>query len=257
MTILSNLFLEEVYTESPDSDAYEIAVAKHINKNKKLKANRFVAGTDYSDVHIETSNGKEAWLEVKMNHEDNLVNTRFFYDGKKWDSSYTTPIVKNVLDELNNNVDAKRFIKDLKDFTGFKNPKLGSSKQFSGESEYVSLEKLQKFFSKRQDQYIFKLEEVDVAKILKTHLIKGKTAPANYIQTGDDFYLLDKNHNPLNLPNDIPILKGKGRMAVRIGMRSSKYEIQTEFKFKAKTMFPSDYSAKPGTKKKSPFEKYK
>lgn len=253
---LSEVF-KSIYTESPDSDNYEIAIAKHINKNKKLTASRLVAGVDCSDVLVLTKSGKEAWIEVKMNHTDNLVNARFFYDGTKWDTTYATPIVKSVLEELNNNPDAKRFISDIKKFTGFKKPKLSGTKQYENDPENVTLELLRKFFSSRQDQYIFKINDMDVSKILRTHLLKGKTAPANYVQTGDDFYLLDSKQNPLGLPSDIPVLKGRGRMAVRIGMRSSKYEIQTEFKFQPKTIPHSDYSVKPGTSKKSPFEKYK
>lgn len=252
---LSEIF-KSIYAESPDSDNYEIAVAKQINKNKKLTASRLVAGADYSDVHIKTKSGKETWVEVKMNHTDNLVNARFFYDGTKWDTTYTTPIVKSVLEELNNNPEAKQFISDIKKFTGFKKPKLSGTKQYKNDPENVTLELLRKFFSPRQNQYIFKINDVDASKILRTHLLKGKTEAANYVQTGDDFYLLDSKQNPLDLPSDVPVLKGRGRMAVRIGMRSSKYEIQTEFKFQPKTIPHSDYSVKPGTNKKDPFKKY-
>jgi hypothetical protein len=103
-------------------------------------------------------------------------------------------------------------------------------------------------------------EKVDISegRVLKTNYIHkfgrnpsvgGKTETTYYLQAADDFYRLG-NENPLNVPSDVPMFKGKGDFRMRVGIRSKQYEIQPEVK--VKNMASSPYSIKPGTKKKNP-----
>jgi hypothetical protein len=82
--------------------------------------------------------------------------------------------------------------------------------------------------------------------------LKGKAVSAHYIQAADDFYMIG-NENPLNLPEDIPLLSGIGDFKFRIGLRHTNqwYELQPEIKIKKMPFSP--YSIKPGTNKKNPF----
>jgi len=246
-------FFEKWYMESVASDAHEEELRKGLRKFKKLIV-KAPKNTKYSDIFVSSGN-KSAWIEVKMNHSDNLPNPRFFYDGSKWGSTYDTPAAKIMVKLLNESPESKKFINEIKTFTKVKNPKMGSGFDKSDPS-YIGLDKLQKFFAKRNDQYFFRKEGVDVAKIVAAHYTSGKAEPAQYIQTGDDFYLFGPS-NPMGLPAGIPVLKGKGNVKARFSMRSGSYEIQAEIKFDPKTIQHSAYSILPGSKKKNPFEKYR
>lgn len=241
------------YNESPASESHEENLRVALRKFKKLVV-KAPKNTKYSDIFVSSGN-KESWIEVKMNHSDQLMNFRFFYDNGKWQSTYNTP-ADIVADMMNKNPQSKKFISDLKIFSKIKNPKIGAGFNKSDQS-YISAETLRKFFAKRDNQYIIKQPGSDISGLLEKHLIKGKQEPAYYLQAGDDFYMIG-NKNPLNLPADIPrIRKNTGTVAVRVGVRTAGYEIQPEIKFDTKTLPPSQYSILPGSKKKNPFEKYR
>ena len=100
---------------------------------------------------------------------------------------------------------------------------------------------------------------VDLGKLVTAHYLEAKAEPAEYMQAGDDFYMIGTT-NPLKLARDIPVLGAggscKGDFKMRIGVRSSSsafYEIQPEIKIT--NMPKSPYSLKPGTTKKNPFLK--
>lgn len=250
-----NMFkvLENWYNESAASDAHEESLRESLRKFKKLIV-KAPKNTKYSDIFVSSGN-KQAWIEVKMNHSDNLPNPRFFYDGKSWGSTYDTPAAKIMVKLLNESPESKKFIGEIKAFTKIKSPKMGSGFD-KNDPSYVGLDKLRKFFAGKNDQYFFRKEGVDVAKIVAAHYTSGKAEPAQYIQTGDDFYLFGPS-NPMGLPAGIPVLKGKGAVKARFSMRSSAYEIQAEIKFDTKTIQHSAYSILPGSKKKNPFDKYR
>jgi hypothetical protein len=71
------------------------------------------------------------------------------------------------------------------------------------------------------------------------------------MQAGDDFYMISKK-DPLGIGSHrLPVLSGFGDFKVRVATRSDFYEVQAEIKI---TKMPnSDYSLKPGTRKKNPF----
>jgi len=126
---------------STKSDLHEIDVAEVINKHFQAshgwtgwKAVASTKGVKYSDVEIFNSRGhSKAWVEVKMNHDDNMFNARPSFIGGKFVFSDEDPagaaareseggpllkqsdIKKEMLRRLNApNSLGRRFIKALK-----------------------------------------------------------------------------------------------------------------------------------------------
>lgn len=236
------------------ADKYEIEVAEYI-QSLGIDAKRPKVSSKYSDVLIHHK-GKKVWLEVKMNHTDNLGNTRVFFDGKKWDASPEkegglSPLKQFCVDTLNNSSDAKRFIADLEKFTGMTDIKIPTTLGGLKDPKAVPLDKMKDFFNTR-NRYILKLPGVDMGELVTNHYLKGKEEPAYYMQAGDDFYMIGKK-NPLNVPNDVPLVSGSGEFKMRISTRSRFYEVQPEVKIER--MEKSPYSLKSGTTKKNPFER--
>lgn len=242
---------------SSASDKYEADVAKNINKIPGVVAKRPPGDTALSDVLITKYNNKStnAWVEVKMNHTDNLSNPRVFYSDGEWQTTYKTPAAKAAVDLLNESAQAKTFIKNIAKFSGIplKDIKIPTSKSGLKEEGAVPLKVMKMYFDQPNiNRYIANQENYNLGKLVTEHYTIGKKEPAYYMQAGDDFYFISKK-NPLNLHSDIPVLSGKGDFKVRVSTRSEFYEVQAEIKI---TKMPdSDYSVKPGTKKKNPFLK--
>lgn len=240
---------------SAESDRYEQAVANYINSMPNVKAERSTFGVAYSDIYVKFNN-KETWLEVKMNHTDNLANPRVFYDGK-WQTTYKTPAALYTVEQLNTSAQTQKFISDISKYTGIpvKSVKLPTTK-----GEYNKLQGkgappiniMKSYFAQSGiNRYIFSKENQNLGELITAHYVKGKTEPAYYMQAGDDFYMISRA-NPLRLNNNIPLLTGTGDFRVRVSTRTEFYEIQPEIKIKQ--MPNSAYSVKPGTSKKNPFK---
>ena len=106
---------------SAASDKFEQSVAMSINKLPGITATRPKVSTEYSDVRVEYGQfkgNKSMWVEVKMNHTDNLSNPRVFYKGGKWQTTYDTPAAKHAVNILNKSAKAKKFIADISKFSG-------------------------------------------------------------------------------------------------------------------------------------------
>lgn len=239
-----------LFYESQASDLYEKAVADYLRK-LGVTVISTTHDTSYSDVKVEY-NGNVSWIEVKMGHKDNLANPRFFFDGEKWDTTYATPIAAYAVNILNTDSQAKKFVNDLKKFTGKKNITIPTTRSGLRDPNAVSLEKMVEFVEQRpQKRYILKHDDVNVSELVIQHYLKGKVEPAHYLQAGDDFYRLSKQ-NPLKLPQSIPLFNGNGTFNIRVSTRSEFYEVQLEAK--VTHMENSPYSVKPGTKKLNPFD---
>lgn len=245
--------------ESAASDRYEKAVADYINGFNGVEASRPSVSTKYADVLVKFDR-KQSWLEVKMNHTDNLGNTRVSYVNGDWTAAQPLdPVKKFAIEYLTKDRQTQEFLKDIAKFAGikdWKNMTVPSTIGLLKNSNAVSYEKMKEYMSKRK-QYILDVPNVDLGKLVAKHYLEGKAEPAHYMQAGDDFYMIGKA-NPLGLPIDIPDLgspkKCMGSFKMRIGVRGSKpfYEIQPEIKIL--NMPSSPYSIKPGSKKKNPFE---
>ena len=240
---------------SAASDLYEQNIAKAINSVKGMVAKRPPGDTALSDVLIVKHNNKpvRTWVEVKMNHTDNLSNPRVFYAGGKWQTTYKTPAAKAAVDILNQSPDAKRFVKSIAKFAGIPANKviIPTNKGMLSDPNAVPLDVMKKYFDQPGiNRYIANETDYNLGKLVTEHYTIGKKEPAYYMQAGDDFYLISKS-NPLGLAKDIPLLSGRGDLTVRVATRSEYYEVQAEIKIK--NMPASKFSIKPGTGKKNPF----
>jgi hypothetical protein len=239
---------------SAQSDKYEKDVAANIDKIPGVNAERPSVGVDYPDVRV-TYNKKKTWVEVKMNHTDNLSNPRVFYKGGKWQTTYKTPAAKAACDILNTSAQTTQFLKDIAKFSGipFASIKIPTTKGGLNEAGAVPLEVMRMYFDQPGiNRYIASKDNFDLGKVVTEHYTVGKTEPAYYMQAGDDFYKIS-DADPFGIGQNLPLLKGTGEFKVRIGTRSEFYEVQAEIKIKE--MPTSKYSLKPDTRKLNPFLK--
>jgi hypothetical protein len=240
---------------SAESDLYEQKIAKSIARLKGVSAERPKVSPEYSDVLIKKFKDKpvRTWLEVKMNHTDNLSNPRMFYAGGKWQTNYSTPVAKDAVDMLNQSAEAKAFIRNIAKFSGISARKIiiPTNKVMLRDPNAVPLDIMYSYFSQPGvNRYVASVDSVNLGSLVTKHYTKGKKEPAYYMQAGDDFYLISKA-NPLGLNPKIPLLSGRGEFRVRVSTRSEFYEIQAEIKIK--NMPASQFSVKPGSSKKNPF----
>ena len=239
---------------SATSDKYEQDVAKYVNSLPGVVAVRPPGDTAYADVKV-TYAQKTSWMEVKMNHTDNLSNPRVYYKNGKWATTYDTPAAHAAVEILNKSSFAKQFISNIAKFAGIpiNKIKIPTTKGGLREDGAVSLETMKQYFDQPNiNRYIANQENYNLGKVVTEHYTKGKAEPAYYMQAGDDFYLISKT-DPFKLTraNRVPLLAGFGDFKVRVSTRSEFYEVQAEIKI---TKMPnSDYSLKPGTRKKNPF----
>ena len=116
---------------SAKSDKFEKDVATGITKMWKglgLIAERPSVSTGYSDVRLKYKN-QFYWLEVKMNHTDNLANPRVFYDGMRWKTTYRTPAAEYSVRQLNSgNSLTKKFLKEINDYSVIHKAKIPTTK---------------------------------------------------------------------------------------------------------------------------------
>jgi hypothetical protein len=239
---------------SAASDKYEKDVADSVDKIPGVVATRPPGDTAYADVKI-TYKKTTSWMEVKMNHTDNLSNPRVYYEKGEWKTTYKTPSAKAAVDILNKDPKTKKFLKDIAEFSGipFRSLKIPTTKGGLKEEGAVPLHIMKKFFDQPSvNRYIANSENLDLGKIVTEHYTKGKAEPAYYMQAGDDFYRIS-NFDPFKLGASIPLLSGRGDFKVRVATRSEFYEVQAEIKIAQ--MPNSKYSLKPGTNKVNPFLK--
>lgn len=254
---------------SAASDKYENDVASNIHESgpKGLTASRPKVSTSYPDVLVEygrykgTDNG--IWVEVKMNHTDNMMNPRFQYVKGKWEviPSYLSEATTKLAEVFNESKEANEWIKGLKkyliekDWSGdISNITLHSTTTARNrDKNSVPLALMKGYLGTLTNKNVCKVPNVDIGHLVTLHYLKGKAAPAYYLSSGDDFYQFGDT-NPLKIPN-VPKFESaaaKNQVVLRIGDRSGNFEIQAEVK--AKTLTRSSYSVKPGSSKSNPFK---
>jgi hypothetical protein len=254
---------------SAASDKYEKDVAENIHNSapKTLTANRPKVSTSYPDVLVEygryrgTQNG--VWVEVKMNHTDNMMNPRFQYVKGEWQviPSYESEATKKLAKIFNDSKEAQEWIKGLKKYLIDKNwsgdinniSLHSTTTARNADKNSVPLMMMKGYLSSLPNKNVCKVPNVDIGNLVSLHYLKGKAATAYYLSSGDDFYQFG-NENPLKIP-DVPKFEsaaGLNQVVLRIGDRSANFEIQAEVK--AKTLANSKYSVKPGSSKINPFK---
>jgi hypothetical protein len=253
-------FIEEDNTilESAASDKYEQDVADYINQFPGVDAKRPKVSSKYADV-LTQFNGAKTWIEVKMNHTDNLGNTRVSYIDGKWTAAQPLDPIKNfAIEYLTKSKETQQFLQNIAKHAGisnWKNMTVPSTKGGLSKDNAVTRDQMANYF-KNRTQYILNVPNVDLGELVTNHYLQAKIEPAHYLQAGDDFFMIG-TQNPLKLSRDIPVLgasgKARGTFKMRIGVRSQFYEVQPEIKIL--NMGESPYSIRPGTKKKNPFER--
>jgi hypothetical protein len=249
------------------SDKYEHDVAANINGSiKGLVAERPRVSTSFPDVRVEYgkfTGSKAVWVEVKMNHTDNLMNPRYTYANNTWQAgdSYKSPAT-DILDVyFNKSKEAQEWIDGLKVFLAANNYKgdirnltlYSTTTERKTDKNTVSLELMKQYLKTRANKNICKVPKVDVGKVVTLHYLEGKAVAAYYVSAGNDFYQFGKT-NPLKIPG-VPVFVGVNSVVLRVGDRSSNFEIQAEVKLKS--IASSPYSVKPGTSKPNPFKAIK
>ncbi len=249
------LKFNQYIAESAASDRFEKEVADSINKmGTEFTAERPKVSTKYSDVLLSSEGGEQSWMEVKMNHTDNLANPRIYFDGRKWATTYSMKSAHRAVELMNQSDSAKQFMKNIAEFSGIKNPMIPTTKRGLKDKNAVPLSVMKEFFAQPGiNRYLHSEADVDLGEVITDHYLNNKAEPAYYMQAGDDFYLVGKT-NPLKLKaaGSIPMLSGRGPFRVRISTRSAYYEVQAELKI-AK-MPDSKYSLMPGSTKKNPLK---
>lgn len=238
---------------SLQSDAFEKTVAKHVNKVPFLKAVRPTASPQYSDVMVtDKRTNVTTWIEVKMNHTDNLGNPRVFYDGQQWRTTYQSALAQFAVHILNRSTEAKAFVENLSDFSGINRPKIPTTVGGLKDPAAVPKDVMNRFFSLpgMSNRYITSVYNVDVGTLVVDHYTKAKRTPAYYLQASDDFYQLGRK-NPLKVPSDVPQFKGKGSVRIRVSNHPTHYSVQAEIK--VNSMPKSTYSLFLDSPKKNPF----
>lgn len=260
-------------------EKHEQDVANYINGSiPGLTADRPKSSTSYSDVFVTYARtatkatkkqpAKKAitvktWVEVKMNHTDNLMNPRFSFVNNAWKvgESYESSATSLLQDYWNQNTDAREWIESMREWLKTKKSYKGDPNNFTlystlrdrkNDSNSVDLSLMKQFLATRPNKNICTIPNVDIGNLVTLHYLKGKAAPAPYLSAGDDFYRFG-NVNPFKIPN-VPVFKGSNNITFRVGDRSGNYELQAEVKVKGKTMSASQYSVVPNTKKKNPFK---
>ena len=240
---------------SAASDAFEKAVMTAIDGQKYAA----VQGRDvrYSDVKVtDKKANKTAWVEVKMSHSDNLSNPRVFYKDGKWQTTYTTPAAIETIKVLNTSTDAAKFITNIAKFSGIPEKVIiiGTNKSHLKLPGCVPLHVMKEYFNQPGvNRYIATESNKNIGDLVTRHYLEGKAAPAEYLQAGNDFYMIG-TRNPLKLSNKIPVLSGTGDFKVRVSTRSEFYEVQAEIKIKDFSPKKSQYSVLPDSGKINPFE---
>jgi hypothetical protein len=248
---------------SETSDQYERDVANHINGTiKGLMAERPKVSTSFPDVRMKYKNLNEIWLEVKMNHTDNMMNPRFSYVDGKWitPESYKSPGTDKLCEYWNASQEAKTWIDNLKihllknNFKGdVSKISLYSSKtERKKDSNSIYVDEMKGYLETLTNKNICKVSNVNVGELATLHYLKGKAAIAYYLSSGDDFYQFGTD-NPFRIPY-VPVFAtsaGTNDIVLRVGDRSSNFEIQAEVK--ARFLQKSTYSVKPGSAKLNPF----
>lgn len=246
---------------SAKSDAHEFRIADAIKTVVgDENAERPKASTSYSDVRFRLDPTKPwFWLEVKMNHSDNLMNLRFSYHESKWTSPHGGPGTQMILDSLTGSATASQFVSNVAELSQIPVDKvtISSNRGELANPNCVPLATMRSYFTKPdlkvkygvENRYIVNESNADLGKAATLHYTHGKAEPVYYLQAGDSF-LMFGNTNPLGFQG-VPELSGEGPVKVRVSTRSKFYEIQMEVKLNG--MPESDYSLLPGTKKRNPF----
>ena len=211
-------YIRETLSESKKSDAFEEKVAMAIDRSSEAVEATAMKPVQLPDVHVAIGE-LSSYVEVKMNHTDNLSNKRIYFDGSVWKPRKNSPSAEATALLANQSSEAAEFLDDLRSFIGRNDIYVPSTKSGLRKENAVSSEEMREFLMSRNNQYIVVGDEnVDVGHFATEHYLLSKASPAHYLQAGDDFYMIGAE-NPLELSPEITQLEVTGTYKIRVGMR--------------------------------------
>jgi hypothetical protein len=237
---MSNLLREYIKTillESNVSSQFEKSVANAINSSKVRGLSAVQSGGDtrFADVKVDFRDTL-AYVEAKMGHGDPAGgNPRFLVFEDEFMSDYDTPTARLGEELLNSSPEAKSWINLVKFHLGYDKSDLLDIE--SQESDSSIIDAVRKAAKDLGNQYIMKSDDMSLTSVVTGHYTQGKDFPTNYIQMGNDFYLIGSS-DPLGLKAanialgnpPIPVLTGRGQFKVRASFRTKFMEIFPEIK---------------------------
>ena len=147
------------------ADLYEIDVASAIDDAlpEGYSAERPKVSSKFSDILIEGP--KTSWVEVKMNHTDNLHNIRYFYDDGMWQvkreakSPATDALLKQINKSPNINDWVSKMAAYMAENHGFDPDKLSiySTKSERSQPHSVSVEQMKEYLATQPTNNILSL----------------------------------------------------------------------------------------------------
>ena len=242
-SILIREYVRSILKESQASEQFEQDVADAIDASSPNVIALKMGDVRLSDIKVQMGD-ISSYVEAKMTHSDNLANPRIYFNGSVWDTTYRTPVAAKAVELANASQMAADFLDDLRLFLGRNKITLPTTKGGLRNPGAPTYSDLVGFFATRESQYFVRERDVNIGDLVTQHYLFGKSEPAHYMQSGNDFYLIG-SEDPFNLqsrmPADqkganvkIPQLAGIGDFKIRVSMRASGhwYEVQAEIKIK-------------------------
>jgi hypothetical protein len=236
-------YIRSILQESKASEQFEQDVANAIDASSSNVIALKMGDVRLSDIKVQIGD-ISSYVEAKMTHSDNLANPRIYFNGSVWDTTYDTPVAAKAVELANTSQMAADFLDDLRLFLGRNKITLPTTKGGLRIPSSPTYLEMVNFFSNRDSQYFVREPDVNIGDLVTQHYLFGKSEPAHYMQSGNDFYLIG-SEDPFNLqsrmPADqkgtkvkIPQLAGIGDFKIRVSMRASGqwYEVQAEIKIK-------------------------
>lgn len=201
---------EGTKTSQTKSDKFEVQIKDNLERFlssqdeplKSLEVSRY-DGTDtkfYSDIKIENPrNGRNIWIEVKLNKYANLGGPSFKYRDGKWtctttdDEDHLTGLYLEALEK-----GSGRFIEFCKSY--LKTDDISIPKDLSPELIDAWKDSGSVQDTDNDVQFITdKIPLEDFGRKIAEYYKIAKYEPVYYIQVDDDLYIVDPNYNPLGL----------------------------------------------------------
>ena len=208
---LENSLVDEFEVAKTASNKYEVEIKNKIRKfldsqdDKRyndLEVEHYEESDSkyHSDVYITNpKNGKQVWIEVKLNKYANLGGLSFKYDQGNWTCTTAeedNPLNLFYLDLLNKN--GQKFIDFCKDYLRTDDIKLPTDIN----DDLLNAWKISGNITdtEKETQFITnKLPIEEFGLVIEKFYQTTKEEPVYYIQVGDDLYIIDSQFNPLDL----------------------------------------------------------
>ena len=201
---------EGTETSKTQSDRFEVEITENVREflsrqnppYDTLEVSHY-EGEDrkyYSDVCVSNpENGKNAWIEVKLNKYSDYGNPSFKYEDREWTCTTSEdgdPLAEFFLKAISEN--SGKFISFCKDYLKKEDIKLPTDLSPALVKAWKATGGVDD--TENDTQFITEKIQVDgFGDMISRYYASQKAEPVYYIQIGDDLYIIDRAYNPLNL----------------------------------------------------------